>query len=167
MAPTYGAWWTYFWGMVPTYGGHGAPYWNKKARTAWEYFYKYNLKFRKYFKDICKQPHPMAKPGSDSAPAASLAHVLLLAKRDDSTQLQLRHSSSSSLVARVTTLENKYSELGLISLMFVTLPAPACSGPAFAVRGNSFIGMSKDATVPSAIPVARPVLAFVHDFSRH
>ena len=94
----------------------------------------------------------MAKPGSDSAPAASLAHVLLLAKRDDSTQLQLRHSSSSSLVARVTTLENTNSELGLISWMFVTLTAPACSGPAFAVRGNSFIGMSKDATVPSAIP---------------
>ena len=79
--------------MVPR-----ALYWNER------HFYKYNLKFRKYFKDICKQPHPMAKPGCESAPAASLAHVLLLAKRDDSTQLQLCHSSSS--VARVKTLEN-------------------------------------------------------------
>ncbi len=161
---TFGAWYQLMVHMVPYCTGMKGP---------WEYFYKYNLKFRKYFKDIYKQPHPMAKPGSDSAPAASLAHVLLLAKRDDSTQLQLRPSSSSSLVARVTTLENTTSELGLImiSWMFVTLTAPACSGPAFAVRGNSFIGMSKDATVPSAIPdiifLARPVLAFVHDFGRH
>ena len=91
----------------------------------------------------------MAKPGCESAPAASLAHVLLLPKRDDSMQLQLCHSSSSSSVAvRVKTPENTSSE-----------------------RWNSFIGMSKDATVLGDTAyhhfLAHPALAFVHDFSHH
>ena len=87
----------------------------------------------------------MAKPGCESAPAASLAHVLLLAKRDDSTQLQLRHSSSS-----VAVRVKKYIKRAVEQLH---RNVEGCDGPLGDTAYHHFL--------------AHPALAFVHDFSHH